>query len=376
MKILFLSLEFPPMVGGIASATHSQDTALRALGHDVHLLVPSQREGAHPEARCWLRRPAGTLDHRRATCENAAALRKALDEVRPDLVWFGDACARIASRFAPGELPPYVVYVYGTELITPRPLATWLSGRHTALRKALAGASQVLAVSRYTQSLLESFRPGTPSTVIYAPYDADKIGTRPALLPSPFEGPGPHVLSVCRLAPRKNVSGSMRIMARLREHLPGLQFHVVGGGPQAPALQELARSEGWDWVRFHGRLPEDELRNVYSHGDAYIMCSRPDKDGVEGQGLTYIEATLSGCLAIGTAHGGAAEVIQDGVTGLAIDPDDIEEAVRHILPWLEDPARRAALQEQAAASHRKRFGMESFCNAVSKALKQLPKREY
>jgi glycosyltransferase involved in cell wall biosynthesis len=357
------------MIGGISSAAASQREALQALGYEVQLLLPDLCRDSFSEGFCWLRRPKSTLDHRRATRENAAAFEKAVAQFQPDLVWFSDACARLASRFDPKLLPPYVICVYGTELITPRPLATWISGRHAALRKALDGAALVLAVSQYTQSLLHQFHRGVPSQILYAPYDRTKVGPRPALAPSPFVGEGPHVVSVCRLAPRKNVAGALRIMARLRQDVPHLQFHIVGGGPERENLEAFVTAQGWNaWVHFYGRLPEEQLRNVYSHGDAYIMCSRPDRDGVEGLGLTYIEATMSGCLAIGTKHGGAAEVIRDGQTGLAIDPDDVEGAVQHILPWLRDSQAREALIAKGRQEFARQFGTETFQERVKTLL--------
>lgn len=369
MKILFLSLEFPPMVGGISSAGWSMTLALRALGHDVHLLLAQECAGIEPGARYWLRRPRGTLDHRVATRANAKAFLRALDEVRPDIVYFSDASARLVSLLDASKLPPYLVYVYGTELITPRPFATWLSGRHAALRRALDGAARIVCVSGYTQGLLREFHPPVESQVVYTPYDADKVGPLPAQSPSPFQEQGPQVLSVCRLAPRKNVGGSMRIMAAARAHVPGLQFHIVGAGPERPALEALAAGNGWqDWVHFHGKLPLEELKRFYNHADAYIMCSRTDRDGVEGLGLTYIEATMSGCLAIGTSHGGAAEVIQDKVTGLVVDPENIPEAVEHILPYLQDAPLRKALRDRAAAIHGEKFGMPAFRTALGKVV--------
>jgi len=374
MKILFVSLEFLPLVGGISSAGQSMVQAIAALGHELCLLLPRECAKGNPQAFCWLERPCGTFQHRRAHRRNAKSLLRVLEETRPDLVLFSDASARLVRYLDPRTLPPYLLYLYGTELVSPRPLASWLSGRDAAMKCAISYAHKVVCVSRYARQLLEAFLPGQESQIIYLPYEIAKTSPLPALRPSPYQGPGPHILSVCRLVARKNIAGSLRVVARMREEVPGLQFHIVGAGPERSALEALVSENDWEsWVHFHGRIPLEDLGNYYGHADLFIMCSLPDDDGVEGLGLTYIEASVSGCLPVGSRHGGVAEVIQDGVTGLSIDPEKIEAAAQHILPYLKNAALRQDLQVRAAKIHREAFGFAAFQEAFGKALEAAAK---
>jgi glycosyltransferase involved in cell wall biosynthesis len=50
----------------------------------------------------------------------------------------------------------------------------------------------------------------------------------------------------------------------------------------------------------------------------------------------YLEAGLFGIPAIGTTSGGAAEVIEDGVTGLIVPPDNPAQLAQAMLKILED----------------------------------------
>jgi phosphatidylinositol alpha-1,6-mannosyltransferase len=64
----------------------------------------------------------------------------------------------------------------------------------------------------------------------------------------------------------------------------------------------------------------------------------------EGFGIVFLEAAACGVPQIAGASGGAAEAVDDGVTGLvAPHPRSVDEAAHLIESLLEDPVRRASM---------------------------------
>ena len=75
------------------------------------------------------------------------------------------------------------------------------------------------------------------------------------------------------------------------------------------------------------------------------MLSKATEDGVEGFGLTYVEAGASGTAVVGSNHGGAVEAVRHGETGLVVDPAKLEETGNAVLKLVTDQTRRASFAE-------------------------------
>ena len=71
------------------------------------------------------------------------------------------------------------------------------------------------------------------------------------------------------------------------------------------------------------------------------------KSLAEGFGLTVAEAMWKAKPVIGAALGGIQDQIVDGVSGVLIDPADLEAAGRAVDALLDDPARAGEIGEAA-----------------------------
>jgi phosphatidylinositol alpha-1,6-mannosyltransferase len=147
---------------------------------------------------------------------------------------------------------------------------------------------------------------------------------------------GPWVITVARLEAYKGVDTGIRALARLRGLGIDAQYAVVGGGRGREALRRLADELGVaDIVRFLGNIPDTDLPAVYNVGTVYLGASRrADGARVEGFGVALAEASASGLPVIAGRSGGLAEAVQDGETGLVVDPENAEavaEALHRIL---------------------------------------------
>ena len=86
---------------------------------------------------------------------------------------------------------------------------------------------------------------------------------------------------------------------------------------------------------FLGQIPNEDVLAEMAKARFYVMPSVR-----EGFGIVYLEAMASGCITIGTQGEGIADLIESGVNGFLVPPDDPETIVRVIERCLADPALR------------------------------------
>lgn len=244
---------------------------------------------------------------------------------------------------------PYLVYAHGNEIAELSDAGAW-KGHLRALREA----SAVLANSGYTAELVRGAGvAGDRVHVVHPGCDTDTFA------PSPDEaaetarrlgwehGEGPVLLSVGHLVRRKGHDVVLQSLERLTSDHPDLRYLIVGTGGERDRLEAIAESRGVrDHVRFVGHVPDDELSGFYNLADVFVMVSRAREDAndVEGFGIVYLEASACEVPVVGGRSGGVPDAIEDGTTGLLVDPTRPGEVAAAISRLLSDGdlARRMA----------------------------------
>lgn len=153
-------------------------------------------------------------------------------------------------------------------------------------------------------------------------------------LPPPTpDAPHPAIATLARLDPVKGLD----VLARAVAAIPGLHATVVGRGPEQELLTREATALGID-ERFVLAGWRDDPRQTLADADLFVLPSR-----AEGLPLSICEAMLAGLAVVATDVGSVREVVEDGVTGLLVPPDDAAALTAAIRTLLDDPARRAAM---------------------------------
>lgn len=207
--------------------------------------------------------------------------------------------------------------------------------RAAADRATIADADAVVAVSSAVRDALLSG--GTPHHAVrLIPNGIDLQSLRErAAEPARFGAlPAPLVACVARLEPVKGVD----VLVRAAGLLPDTMVAVVGSGSQEARLREIAVASGVaDRVRFLG---DGGAAALLAHADVVVVPSRS-----EGFGLVAAEASALGRPVVASRVGGLLDVIEDGVTGLLVEPEDPRELARAVSALLADTDRAAAMGE-------------------------------
>ncbi len=160
----------------------------------------------------------------------------------------------------------------------------------------------------------------------------------PGVAPGPAGDPD--LVCVTRLVPHKRLDLLLDLAQRLAERRPGLRLHIVGDGPDAPALAAAVAERGLGGVVVaHGYVPEETKAALVARADLHLSTSQG-----EGWGLSVIEAAALGVPTVAHNVDGLRDAVRDTVTGWLVHPgEDQADVVERALKELDDPARRAEI---------------------------------
>jgi phosphatidylinositol alpha-1,6-mannosyltransferase len=154
----------------------------------------------------------------------------------------------------------------------------------------------------------------------------------------------PFALIVGRLAHSERYKGHdllIDLWPRVEREVPGARLVVAGDGDDRARLEGRAAGLG-DRVRFLGHVPGERLASLYRECAFFVMPSRE-----EGFGLVFLEAMRAGKACIG-GTGAAAEIIEDGVTGLVVDVAEPAEVEKAAVRLFLEPETRARMGRAGA----------------------------
>jgi len=156
------------------------------------------------------------------------------------------------------------------------------------------------------------------------------------------------VIHVSNFRPVKRAHLAVEAFARVVETVPATLV-MVGDGPERAMCEARAAELGVrNRVRFLGA--QTDIEHLLPNADLLLLPSE-----YESFGLAALEAMACGVVPVATRAGGLPEVIEDGVDGVLVDPDDMASMGALAIDLLRDEERRAALSIAARRSATERF---------------------
>ncbi len=334
LDLLILSPTIAPPHGGVQRVT--EDIALAFADQRVLVVGVSAEPSRDPRIRVvrqWPTKIGKALTLLRFFAIAAGELRK-----QPKLVQAMTWRAALPMLVF-GRRRPMVLFCHGAELIRTKggPIAARLRVR------VLARADAVVANSRYTAALVREVG-GREATLTHPPLRA-----LPAEVATRAHGDRPvRVLSVGRFVANKGHDRFVAVMAEVRARGASVTATIAGTGPNESELRRLIDERGLaDTVALVVAPSDAELAQLYRDADVFALLSTPVAGEVEGWGIAFLEAAGYGLPVVAGRSGGAAEAVEDGVTGVVVDTDD--EAVDALITFADDADRRRTFGDAGRA---------------------------
>ncbi|MDP6529454.1 MAG: glycosyltransferase [Gemmatimonadota bacterium] len=335
--------------------------ALASRGREIHLISmhppsPSLRPEVHIHP-LPVPAPAGYV-------LNARSVRAALRTIRPEVLntHFASGYGTLGrlSRFH-----PHALSVWGSDI-------EYFPNRSRIHRRILcanlASADRIFATSQALLRGVRDLAPGVPATQTPFGVDVGRFSPRTKAEP----GGSVTVGTVRSLKPVYGIDLLLRGFARAVETLrrtrdpagDRMRLRVVGGGPEAAALQSLARELGIsDRTEFRGRISHDRIPEELHGFEVFVAPSRR-----EGLGVAVLEAAACGVPVVASRVGGLPETVDDGRSGILLEPEDVDALATALIQLCTDAGLRARMGRHGREWVLDRFAWEDCISTMEDAL--------
>jgi phosphatidylinositol alpha-mannosyltransferase len=316
---------------------------LRVRGHDVEVLAPASRALQEPGLRVIgvpLEIPyngsTAPIDPRPWHIREVG---RALGAFGPDVVHVHEPLAPSTSMWATLAARAPVVATFHSGAGRSR----LFDVAAPALRLVARRVDARIAVSERAAAFVRRQIPG-PFTIVPNGIDVAAF----AAAPSAELGPGPKLLFVGRLHPRKGFRYAVQAFGRLAPARADLRLIVVGSGAEADAVGTLP-GDVRRRVELLGAVGNRELPTIHRACDVFVAPST----GGESFGVILLEAMAAGLPLVTTRIPGYVDVVEDGVTGLLVPPADAPALAEACARLLDDAALAGRLGAAAAERARR-----------------------
>jgi len=354
VKALLLTREYPPHIYGGAGVVVGQ--LARALSRLMAVEVRCFGERSPAEATGeialrgytpWERVGPGRDGPRHAPALEtlSIALAMARDPVDADVAhahtWYADMAGfwiRTLHRI------PLCVTLHSMEPLRPWKadqlgsgylLSSWIE------KTSVEAADRIIAVSRQMrEDILSHFRVA-PERVVVIHNGIDPNQFRRTRARDVLGRRGvrePYVLFVGRITDQKGIFHLLEAAPKLP---PGVQVVLCASAPDTPEIEarlKRALPEHSNVVWIGEMIPVDEVVQLYSHAAVFVCPSV-----YEPFGLINLEAMACETPVVASGVGGILEVVEDGKTGVLVEPGRPDALAVAIRALLEDPERGRAL---------------------------------
>ncbi|MBW4683762.1 MAG: glycosyltransferase [Komarekiella atlantica HA4396-MV6] len=356
-KICITTLEYPPDIGGVGESVHRISQMLIESGYEVHVAVfrSKQRlvsDGSRRRASCTTMFQDGVFVHRikSAVRENVTEIQDFFSDVYFQIkclhqkynfdlfhAFFINETGYVTTLLAKENDVPVINSVRGSDLhkhiFNPK--------NHAQITWILENSAWVTFVSRDLQKRAGVIAPSVKlkSSAFWnsiAPINFEQLPTPPLV----NELSGIVIGSSGRFRDKKGIEFLLDACASLDKELD-LTLLLIGDFIDKEREyweQQLQQSGIGNRLRITGITGRQEALAYLPHLDIFVIPSLHD-----GCPNTLLEAMLASRAIIGTRVDAIAEILEDGVNGLLVNPGSTEELITSLRYLAAQPELRQKL---------------------------------
>ena len=423
LRILFLTNLYPPASnGGFEQWCQEMAEGLWARGHQVHVLTSRYAAERISQEAGWIRRSLhmemkfGSRTHsidffrqrKKHEQENLRILREVLDDFSPELavIWGMWNLPRSLAAELERQLPGRVAYYIGDywptlpsqhQFFWDSPARNWFTRLPKALLKPFAKRIMMQEVAPEllferllfpSHFMLEEYQrlgmelkdaqviAGAIETTLYTRRNGNSAKALPQNANDNRNQQSFSLLYAGRLSPEKGIETAIQAMEYLvcQHGLQEVHLAILGGGEHGYVnrLREMVRVAGLEQqVHFQERVEKEAMPEIYRQYDVFLFPST----WKEPFGRVIVEALASGLAVIGTATGGAREILQPEENALLFTPGDPQDMARQILRLMNEPDLRDRLVTNGRRTAVEKFDITRMVDEIEAYLQGMLVRE-
>jgi phosphatidylinositol alpha-1,6-mannosyltransferase len=348
-NIIIITSEFPPQPGGIGNHAYNLAGQLSHHGFNVKVIADMRSiEGKEEELfdkmlpfkvdRIVITSPRFFMYFKRVV--SIFRLVKSAHYVIATgkfSLWSAALCSLFFSR-------NYIAIVHGSEVNFKNKLI------RESISFSLNRFKTIIAVSNYTQRLISHVK----HEIRVIPNGVHSNRWNKEIKKGSYYLSGyPRLTTIGNVTSRKGQQNVISHLPKLIENFPELHFHCIGLNTETDDFLKLAKAlKVESHITFHGRLNDAALQGALLETDILVMLStKTDEGAVEGFGIAILEANSLGIPAIGAKDCGVEDAIDDGKSGILIDPLNAKEFLEAIKTILDHKTKYQKESEKWAAKH-------------------------
>ncbi len=365
MRVLYWTERFYPHIGGIETMSEHLVPALAAMGHAIEV-VTSHSAAALPDEDDYRGVPLHRLNFLTALTNKDM---KAIIQVRKRL-------SQIKQRFQPDIVHihfsgPSSLFHHQTRqahpaatLITLHSIPPNPKQKNSLLFNTLQAADWVSAVSG---NILQIARDLVPAIV---PRSSVIYNGQPPIQTAFIEPhvAAPRLLCLGRLVEWKGFDLALYALKQLKATYPDLQLTIAGDGPYLGTLQALAAQlDVASQVDFLGWVARENISDLIQQHTVVLIPSHIE----ENLPMVALEAAQAGRPVIASRLSGLPEIVQDGISGILVEPGSADSLAGAISHLLSHPDQAEQMGREASAYVNQRFSLAECANAYDELYRKL-----
>ena len=177
------------------------------------------------------------------------------------------------------------------------------------------------------------------------------------------------ILCCSRVMPLKNIIGMIKAFASIAQQFPDSQLRIAGASQAAyieTCRQHIERSGLRDRVHFLGNITVKDVQTELSKANCLVVPSFQ-----ENAPLSIAEAMAAGVPVVAAKVGGIPEMVQDGKTGLLVDPHDTNSICQAVSKVLSDQELTQSMARSAKEFAEDRFRASAVCEKTLQAYRDI-----